>query len=255
MTSAERKDTDMSDATATIGHNRSPFDLRQEEILDLYDEAKNWLDGGEVETQEDADGVSKLLDMLRKAVKKADDARKEEVKPFDDGKAAVQERYAPLIADTKSKKGKAIIAIDACKKALAPFLAKQEAEKRAAAEAARRDAEAAEIAAQDAFTKAASNDLEAREEAERLAEAAKKATALASRAEKDRAGARGGARAVTLRTYYRAEVTDANEFARYLWLNHRSEMDEFMSGIARRLVNAKQRDIPGVTIHEDKRAA
>ncbi len=240
---------------AVIGDNRTPFELSREEIDDLCLEAKNWLDGSIVTTQEEADAVSRLLELLRKAEKTADERRAAEAKPFDDGKAEVQARYAPLIADTKTKKGKAVVAISACKAALTPFLNKKEAEQRAAAEEARRQAEAAEIAAQKAFAQSGPSDLEAREEAERLAEAAKIANATANRAAKEKPHAKGGSRAIGLRTSYRAEITDESAFAKYVWQTHQAELSEFLATLAQRLVNAKARDIPGVTIHEQKDAA
>src|SRR5690606_21984819 len=98
-------------------------------------------------------------------------------------------------------------------------------------------------------------DLEAREEAERLAEAAESAAREASRAAKSKAQAKGGARAVSLRTSYRASITDMQAFARYVWLNHRDEHETFLAALAQRLVNSKQREIPGVEIHEERTAA
>lgn len=240
---------------AVIGDNApSPFEQSREEIETLYGEARHWLDGSGVQSQADADGVSKLLDMLRKAVATADERRKAEVKPFDDGKAEVQARYNPLIADSKTVKGKAILAIEMCKQALAPYLLKLDAEKKAAAEAARQEAERAEIAAQAAFANSGIADLERREEAERLAVAAKAAQAAASKAEKDKAQARGGTKAVSLRTYYIPEIEDARAFAAFLWSNRRQELLAAIAPIAKKMVDAGARDIPGVKIIEDRRA-
>ena len=50
-----------------------------------------------------------------------------ENEPFD-LKAEVQARYAPLIGNTKAVKGKTVLAADACKAALAPWLMAVEAE-------------------------------------------------------------------------------------------------------------------------------
>lgn len=57
----------MNIAVAKIGHNRSPFELSKETIEDLYSEAKNWLDGEPVATQEQADEIQKLLRMIQAA--------------------------------------------------------------------------------------------------------------------------------------------------------------------------------------------
>jgi hypothetical protein len=81
-----------------------------------------------------ADAVSKLLDMIRKAKKEADDFRAAEKKPHDDAAKAVQEKWKPLIT-------RCDLAADAAKKALTPYLEAVEREKRAVAEAARKAAD------------------------------------------------------------------------------------------------------------------
>lgn len=241
----------MTAALAIIGHNNppeaTPFDLSKEEIENLFMEAKNWLDGEGVKSAEDADAVSKLLDMIRTAHKRADERRVEENKPFDDGKAAVQEKYAPLIADTKKQKGKTVLAMDACKAALAPWLKKLEAEKMAAAEAARKEAEEKAHAAQEAL-RASRGDLEAREQAEALVQQAKAAEKVATKAENDKAHATGGSRAVGLRTVYRPVMTDAREAAKHYWLTRREEVEAFFMSLAEKDVRAGTHIIPGFNV-------
>ena len=227
--------------------NSTPFDIARDEINDLYDEARNFLDGT-IETQEQADAIGRLLEMIRKAHKTAEAGRKDEKRPHDEAGFAVQEKWKPIIT-------KANLAADTCKQSLTPFL---QAQARAQAEKeriAREEAEAAERAAQDAFARSGVGDLEAREEAERLAKAAESASRDASRAAKVKAQAKGGARAVSLRSSYRASITDMQAFARYVWLNHRNEHETFLAALAQRLVNSKQREIPGVEIHEERTAA
>jgi hypothetical protein len=234
----------------------TPFEAVEARINDLYDEAKQWLDGEPVTTQGMADGLNKLIGLIRDAEKEADDLRKAEAKPHDDAKAEIQARFNVLIGNTKTVKGKTVLALDAAKKALTPWLDKIEAEKRAAEAKARMEAEAARIKAEEAFRQSRADDLAAREEAERLATEAKEAERTAARASKDKASAKGGAgRATGLRTYYRAEVTDGTEFARYVWKNYREEMDEFLNGLAKRLVDINHdTPIPGVTIHIERKA-
>jgi hypothetical protein len=246
--------------TAAIGHNMppepTPFEAVEQKIFDLYDEAKQWLDGEPVSTQGQADALNKLINLIRDAEKEADALRKEEVKPFDDGKAEVQARYAPLIADTKSVKGKTVLALAAAKEALTPWLTKVEEEKRESERKAREEAEAAQRAAQEALRAADAADLSAREEAERLVEQAKKAEIAARVAAKDKGQAKGGeGRATGLCTYYVPEITDAVVFARHLWQHRRPEMDGFLNEMAGKMV-AQNHDqtIPGVTIHTEKRA-
>jgi hypothetical protein len=88
-----------SAAIAIPGHNNppTPFDECERKVFDLFDEAKNFLDGEAITTQDMADAVSKLLDMIRKAKKEADDFRAAEKKPHDDAAKAVQEKWKPLI--------------------------------------------------------------------------------------------------------------------------------------------------------------
>jgi hypothetical protein len=241
---------------AVIGGNNppepTPFDLSRDEIEGLFEEAKNWLDGEGVQTQADADGVGQLLDAIRKAAKAADDRRKDENKLFDEGKAAVQAKYAPLIADTKSERGKAVLAAEACKKALAPFLEKVEAEKRRIAEEARRKADEERAAAEAAIRAARASDLEAQEAAERQLREAQAAEAAAKRAENDRAQAKGGARAVSLRSTWTVEMADIRDAAAHYWRIRPDEFRAFLIGVARQDVAAGKREIPGFTITEQK---
>lgn len=127
-------------APATIGHNSDAFTVARDTVNDALLEARAWCDGAAVADQEQADGLAGILDMLRKASKAADEARKLEAKPFDDGKAEVQARYKPLLTDADR-------AIDAVKAALATWQAEQ---KRIADEAARIAREAADKAAREA---------------------------------------------------------------------------------------------------------
>lgn len=236
-------------AVAEAGHNNppTPFDEIREEIDGLYLEAKNWLDGGGVSSETEATGVSKLLDMLRQAEKKADKLRVEEKKPHDDAAKAVQARFKPLL-DNASR------AIDVCKGALTPWLRKQEQERLERARIAKEEADAAELAAQKAFAASSVADLEMREQAELLAETAAAALKTANRLEKERPQAKGGARAVSLRSTYRAEITDQQAFARWAWVNCRQDLDEFFEGLAKRFAKAGVATPPGLTIHEDKEA-
>lgn len=235
--------------TPAPGHNNPPeptaYETAVDDIDTLHIEAGNWADGTAVETQADADAVGLLLDMARKAGKAADAARKIEAQPFDDGKKEVQARYKPLL-------DRAALIADICKKALVPFLAKQEAIKREAERLAQEQAEADERAAQEAFAKANATDLAAREEAERLADAATRAEITRKVAAKQTATAKGGARAVSLRTVYDSEITDFTAVARFYWEHNQSDLLGFFTGLVERDVRAGKRDIPGVTITERK---
>jgi hypothetical protein len=246
----------MTAALATIGHNGAPeptpFELSETEIGDLFVEASNWLDGSGVKSEADATAVSKLLDMLRQAKERADERRKDEAEPHDKAKAEIQARYGALIGNTKSVKGKAILAMECCKKALAPWLQAEEGRKQAEAIAARKAADEAAERARAAFQAAPVTDLAGRIEAERLAGEAKQAEALAKDADKDKAAARGGARAVTLRTVYRAEITDRRAVLNWFAANRPDHLAGMLQTAVESLCAASVRNVPGVTYHEER---
>lgn len=242
---------DDASAIAGLGHNSppdaTPYEAVKVHVEDLMTEARGWLNGDAIETQAQADQVSKLMDMLRKAKTAADNARKEEARPFDDGKAEVQARYKPLM-DAADR------AVDTCKLALSPFLKAQEAARQRAAAEARRVAEEAAQRAAEAARAAVAGHLEQQEDAEAIQKAAKEAEAAAKRLEKDRSHANGGARATTLRTTYRPELVDANAAASWAWANHRPELEEWLLTIAKQRVAGGLRTIPGFVIHEERKA-
>ncbi len=246
----------MNTDVATIGHNRSPFELVADKINDLYAEAKQWLDGEPITTQGQADELNKLINLIRDAEKEADALRKDEAKPHDDAKTEIQARYNPLISKNKANLGKTARAIDAARIALTPWLEKLDAEKREAERIALQEARAARKIAEDALRASEATDLAAREEAEELVQDAKHADIAHRMAVKDKAHAKGGeGRATSLRTYYRAEVTDPIAFAGWLWERRQTEIAEFLQATAKRMVDENpNQEIPGVTIHEDRRA-
>lgn len=248
----------MNTQIADIGHNNppTPFEEIEAKINDLYDEAKQWLDGEPVSTQGQADALNALINLIRGAEKEADALRKKEAEPHDEAKAEIQARFNVLIGKTKSVKGKTVLALEAAKSALTPWLEKLDAEKRAAEQKAREEAEAAQRAAQNAMVLAEADDLAAREEAEKLAAQAKQADINARVAAKDKAHAKSGTgRATGLRSFYTAEITNKTAFARWLWTNRTSEMDGFLHEMASKIVSQNHdQDIPGVTIHEERRA-
>lgn len=252
----ETMPSDDAMALAGIGHNGAPeptpFDLSEQEIGDLYEEAKHWLDGELVQTQAQCDAIQKLMRSIQAAEKLADERRVEEVRPHKEATDEIQSRYNPLIGKTTKITGKTKLAIDACKKAIQPFLEKVEAEKRERAEAARREADRQREVAEAAIRAAREADLNQREEAEHLLREAKRAEAAANRAENDKAQAKGAGRAASLRTRYVADVTDMRAFARFCWEKHLDVLDEFLRGFAQQKADAGARDIPGVVIREER---
>src|SRR5688572_14971675 len=110
---------------AVIGGNFPPmttYEAVKINILDLYEEAKQWLDGTPIETQEQADAVNTLKDSIKKAKKAADEAYDEEVRPHQETVKEIQARYNELTGKNKSVTGLAIKAEEACNAALKPYL-------------------------------------------------------------------------------------------------------------------------------------
>lgn len=239
-------------AVATIGHNKPPFEQSKETIEALYEEAKNWCDGGPAASQAQADAVQKLMRMIQSAEKEADARRKEEQEPFKKEIEAIQAKYNRLIGNNKSVKGLTVQAIEACKNALAPWLKKVDEENRRKAEEARREAEEKHRAAMEAMR--ARQSLEDSERAEQAVQEAHDAAAKARSLAKAKASAKGAGRAVTLRDYYEPEITDYTAFARFVWMHHRPDMEDFLKMEAAKLVSAGVRSgIPGVVVHHDRR--
>jgi hypothetical protein len=231
--------------------NATPFDLIADHLEDLIAEARNFADGEPVSNQGQADAVSALIENLRIAAKDADAERVRENKPHDDAKAAVQAKYAPLIADPKNKNpGKVWKAIDALKACLQPYLAKLDAEKREAERVAREAADKAAKDAADAMRAAAADDLQAREQAEALIADAEAAQKAAKAAAGDKAHATGGSRAMGLRSVWKAELKDAQIAAGFFWKRDPSVFNAFLQKLADEDVRAGKRSIPGFDVTE-----
>jgi hypothetical protein len=233
-------------------HNMSPFELMAEHINDLYAEAAQWLDGEPVTTQQQADALNTLENRIREAAKDCEVMRKEEVKPLDEAKAEIQERYNPLIGKTTKVTGKTVAAIDAVKAALKPYLLELDRQQREAAEASRKEAEAKQAAAMEAMRSRDAANLDQAEAAEKLVQEAKAAEAEAARAEKAKAHAKGDGRASGLRSVWKATITDEKAAAGWMWTDHRAELMAFVQEYADKATRAGKRTIPGFSIIETK---
>lgn len=230
---------------AEIGHNNPPeptlYEVAYARMAALHEIAESWLDGEPAKSQAELDELSAILEEARKAKKEVDEARKTEAKPFDEGKAEVQARYNPLLKNADQ-------IADAVKAAMAPFMAKLEAEKRARAEEERRKAEEARKAAEAAAAAANRANLAEREAAEMAIEAAAKAERIAKAAEKDKAKGAGGARAVTLRDDWQAELTDLTAACRHYWPIAKEDFAAVVQRLAAADVRAGKREIPGFSV-------
>lgn len=226
------------------GKNITPFDEIADEIQALYDEAKNWADGSEIETQAQCDALDVLDKSLMDAGKKLDALRVAEKKPLDEQIDAIQARFNPFI---QPKKGK----VDMARSALSPlrtaFKDRERRRKEAIAQQARQEAEEAARKAQEAMRASAGN-LEAREEAERVAHDAKLAEQDARRM------AKVATTGVGLRTSYQTEIADLGEAIRHYWSTRRDRFAALVSDLADEDVRRGVRVIPGFTITEIKKA-
>ncbi len=242
---------------AVIGGNNPPsaYETVKEKIGGLYDEAKLWLDGAEITSQDQADEIQKLMRLIQAAEKEADEARKDEAKPHDDAKAEIQERFNLLIGKTKSVTGKTVKAVEACKKALAPWLQKLESERLEREAAALKEAEEKNRLAMEAMRQRTGDNLEQNEQAEQLVKEAKAADSQARRIGNEKASAKGFGRAASLRTSYVSQVTDYTAFARYVWAHHKVELCDFLDDLARQIVARGNHNVDGVTVKEERKVA
>lgn len=218
--------------------------LFKEEVEDLTLEAKNFLDGDPVSTEEQAEAVSSLLNRLRRVAKDADDARKVEKKPHDDACKAVQAKWTPIIS-------KAELATTTAKQALAPWLRQVEEKQQREAELARQEAERLAQVAAEAHAKAYGN-LTAQEDAERLLKAAAGAQRHAAKAEKQKAHATGGERAVGLVDRFTPVLTDPVEALRHYRAVNPEALKKWLFEQAEKDVWRGVRSIPGFTINHER---
>ena len=234
-----------------MGANNPPppstYEAIKVHIEDLYAEAKHWLDGAEIASQAEADKVTKLLDDMRDAHQLADAARVKENEPFDLGKAQVQEKYAPLIADTKKAKGMAVRVVEGCKAALGPWRDRLRLEAEAAAKKAREEADAKIQQATDAARAAVGNDLDAQEAAEALVQSAKVAEREANRAAKDATSGLG------LQTYWEPVLTDQRAAVLHYMREQPQRFIDLCMELARIDVRSGKRQIEGFAVKERKR--
>lgn len=223
----------MNDRQSIGGNSPPPFEAWSMHIESLFEVANGITD---VTTDEQEAALDELLDEFRKARKEADTERATEKKPHDDAAKAVQIRWKPLL-------DRCDLATSEIKARLTPYrTAKQRAKDEAAAKA-REEAEARQKAAQAALR---SDDLEARFQGEIELKAANKLATSANKLERQATG---------LRTYWTAEVSDPGAFLRWLKERHPDAVKEWLAEFASQLVRGGSRQIPGVLITSEKRAA
>jgi hypothetical protein len=229
-----------------IGHNRpDPFTLISESIEDLLLEANNYLDGKAIETEEQERAVASILTRLRREANAADDLRKAEKKPHDDAAKVVQAKWQPLLS-------KADLAVNVAKNALASFLRKKEEAQRAAAQAAIEEARRQAEAAAQAAVSVRDDDLAGQTTVRVLKENAAAAEKLAAKLDRAKVQAKGGERAVGLRSVYTPVLVAPMEALKHYMQAQPEPLKEWLVQQARKDVRAGKRAIPGFEIHEEK---
>lgn len=226
-----------------------------EEIDGLYAEAKNWADGTAIDSDAIHTEVTRLYDMIGAAAKRADALRTTLNEPYDTGKARVQAVFAELIADTKGKTGKTVLA----RKVLDPMLAayrKKKLEEATAAAAAEKAAADKKIADATAAIRDTAGDLTAREGAEVMLKDAAKTAKAAARQQAQVSTGTG------LRRSHRATVLDLGAALRHYFVqpNYRHDFEMLVLQLANAEVQRGARDsadkpaIPGIKIIEEYNA-
>lgn len=234
--------------TAEIGHNNPPaFDMFSMALEDVRLEAGNFLDGSPIQTQAEADAISRIVAAAKKLRKDADAARADEKRPHDDAGKAVQAKWKPLLEQ-------ADMIASAAQRPLTDYLArlaaKQAEEARIAREEAARKVQEA-IEAQ----RAAEGSIDAMEAAAALQKDADKAMKDAAKAEKAKAHVEGDGRAIGLRSYWTATVGEYSAVLRWVKEHHPDALREWLAEFAAAKVRAGAREIPGVSIKQERRVA
>jgi formyltetrahydrofolate synthetase len=230
---------------APIGHNNPPaFDSLSLALEDAYATAKDFLDGKPIETQGEADSVGKIVSEVKRLKRDADAARAEEKAPHLQATRNVDAKWKPLTDRLDT-------IIKATQAPLTAYLNKlaeqqQEAERIAREEAARKAQEALEASRQ------AEGGVEAIERAKTLQKEADEAAKQATRAGKAKAHVAGMDRAIGLRSYQIARVTDRKALLQHIMVNDPEPLTEWLRDYARR---ALPMQLPGVTIETERRVA
>lgn len=223
---------------ADIGHNNppSPIELTLAPYDDALAEAANWLDGEPVSNSDQLKAVDALAKRVKAARKAVKDARDEAVTPLHDAWKAEVARWKPTEDDLdRIVKGLASIS-DGYKRKLAE---EQAAARRAAyeeAERKKREAEAAQAAADAGNLEAQRQAAAAKQEA---IDAAKKAAAT-------KVEVRG------LRTVHKYEITDHRAALHWIAQNDRDAVTAFIEDYVKS--NHKRTAIDGVRAWQEKEA-
>lgn len=253
------KETIVGDPRLAIGGNNPPdtFDAHAAHIDDLYIEAGNWCDGADIENEGQAAVVDDLIAAFKTAI---DDAKASEVaatKPLQDEVKTIQQRYWPLIGETKTITGKAVRAKTTLLAVKTRWGNKLETIRRAEADRLRKIADEQAAEAAKAAREAVGN-LEATEQAEDLIRTAQDTLKAAKQAEKP--AVKGMRDAWTITGF--AETTDGDGMpvdGRGVLLRHylKTRPDSLVEAcleLARQDVRDGKRAVPGLLIENIRKA-
>ena len=224
---------------AEIGHNNppDPIDLALEPFADILMEAENWLDGAEVENEDQLKATDHLLKELKAARKAVDSARDESTKPLHEVWKAEVARWKPT-QDDLDRQVKCLVS------AQAPFKAKLLAEKEAARIKAEEEAAEKARLAREAHQGANASSIEAQRAADAMMAEAEEAAKAASRAAKDTVKG--------MRTVQVYAIEDHRAALHWIAKNDREAVTAFIDEYVRR--NFKLRVIDGVQVETKKEA-
>jgi hypothetical protein len=191
-----------------MGDNIPPEDLSfeglRDRIEDLGREAKERIEGPPIADQDEANKIANLADRLAELCKIAEEQKKEERRPYDEGMKAVQKKWAPLLALAETYKNLKY-------KLLTPWQLKK--------------------------------DQEAKQEADLAAAAGQPVEPRRSRA-----GTRG--RAMTLKTFKRAEIVDYPTCLAFF--QDSDDVKATVQDLANRAVRTGA-NVPGTKVIEEQR--
>jgi uncharacterized protein with von Willebrand factor type A (vWA) domain len=224
---------------AVIGDNAPPdaIDTALEPFGDVLEEVANWLDGATVENAGQLDATDALLKELKAARKAIDEARDECTGPLHEVWKAEVARWKP-VQDDLDRQVKCLVA------AQAPFKAALHAEQEAAKLKAREEAERIAEEARKAHLAANAASIEEQRKADELLAAAEEAAKAVAKA--DKASVKG------MRTVQSYVIDDHRAALNSIARNDREAVTAFIEDYVRR--NFKTRAIDGVTVTQTKEA-
>jgi len=257
---------------ATIGGNNPPpepeaiaekvpakWEAVKIHMDDLLTEARNWADGVNLTSQEQADKVGQLRQLLQDAANLADQARIDEKAPIDKQIAEIQDRYNAYIAPMKNKvPGTVSKSVTALGNLLTVWLNKLETEKRERETAARIEADrlsALAIAARRELD--TSTDMNASDEAADMLDAAEAAATNLRSIEREKVQVKGEFRAISMRSKWTATLRpgEGGTALKHYSQRHPERVKAFLQMLADEDVSAGVRAIPGFDVTEERKVA